>query len=73
MLHKAVKMAFPSEQLETLQVIAAELDPKSDPKLIERYVDIFITSQQPKKPQIYWPMLNDLKNRWLYVVNSKCL
>lgn len=49
MLHKAVEMAFASEQPETLQVIAAELDAKSDPELVERCAEFFISSQQPQK------------------------
>ncbi|XP_031624107.1 intraflagellar transport protein 140 homolog isoform X2 [Contarinia nasturtii] len=49
MLHKAVEMAFASKQVETLQVIAAELDVKSDPELVQRCAEFFITSQQPQK------------------------
>lgn len=49
MLHKAVEMAFASEQPETLQVIAAELDAKSDPELVQRCAEFFITSQQPQR------------------------
>lgn len=49
MLHKAVEMAFASEQPETLQVIAAELDAKSDPELVQRCAEFFVSSQQPQK------------------------
>lgn len=49
MLHKAVEMAFASEQPETLQVIAAELDTKSDPELVQRCAEFFVSSQQPQK------------------------
>lgn len=49
MLHKAIEMAFASQQPETLQVIAAELDATSDPDLIGRCADFFIQSQQPQK------------------------
>lgn len=41
MLHKAVEMAFASEQPETLQVIASELDANSDPELIDRCAEFF--------------------------------
>lgn len=49
MLHKAVEMAFASEQPETLQVIAADLDTNSDPELVERCAEFFVNSQQPQK------------------------
>lgn len=49
MIHKAVEMAFASEQPETLQVIAAELDAKSDPELVQRCAEFFANSQQPQK------------------------
>lgn len=49
MLHKAIEMAFASQQPETLQVIAAELDASSDPELIGRCADFFIQSQQAQK------------------------
>lgn len=48
-LHKAVEMAFASEQPETLQVIAADLDAQSDPELTERCAEFFVESQQPQK------------------------
>lgn len=49
MLHKSVEMAFASQQPETLQVIAAELDTDSDPDLIERCAEFFLKSNQPQK------------------------
>lgn len=49
MLHKAVEMAFVSQQPETLQVIAIELDAKSDPELVARCAEFFVESQQPLK------------------------
>lgn len=49
MLHKAVEMAFASEQPETLQVIAAELDTKSDPEMVQRCAEFFVSSNQPQK------------------------
>lgn len=49
MIHKAVEMAFASEQPETLQVIAAELDAQSDPELVQRCAEFFANSHQPQK------------------------
>lgn len=49
MLHKAVEMAFASQQPETLQVIAADLDTNSDPELVQRCAEFFVESQQPHK------------------------
>lgn len=46
MLHKAVEMAFASKQPEILQVIAAELDPKSDAELVNRCADFFLSTGQ---------------------------
>ncbi|XP_049537307.1 intraflagellar transport protein 140 homolog [Anopheles darlingi] len=47
MLHKAVEMAFRSQQPEALQVIAAELDASSDPELVARCAKFFLASEQP--------------------------
>ncbi|XP_035773197.1 intraflagellar transport protein 140 homolog [Anopheles albimanus] len=47
MLHKAVEMAFRSQQPEALQVIAAELDASSDPELVARCAEFFLASEQP--------------------------
>ncbi|XP_053678512.1 intraflagellar transport protein 140 homolog [Anopheles nili] len=49
MLHKAVEMAFKSQQPESLQVIASELDATSDPDLVARCADFFIGIEQPYK------------------------
>lgn len=48
-LHKAVEMAFISQQPETLQVIASELNADSDPELITRCVDFFLEIEQAQK------------------------
>lgn len=40
-IHKAVEMAFTSQQPEILQVIASELNESSDPELIERCAEFF--------------------------------
>ncbi|XP_055684546.1 intraflagellar transport protein 140 homolog [Lutzomyia longipalpis] len=49
MLHKAVEMAFASQQPETLQVIASELDASSDPELVSRCADFFLSIEQAQK------------------------
>uniref|UniRef100_A0A182PVU1 Uncharacterized protein n=1 Tax=Anopheles epiroticus TaxID=199890 RepID=A0A182PVU1_9DIPT len=49
MLHKAVEMAFRSQQPESLQVIASELDKSSDPDLVARCADFFVGIEQPYK------------------------
>ncbi|XP_055586637.1 intraflagellar transport protein 140 homolog [Uranotaenia lowii] len=49
MLHKAVEMAFKSQQPESLQVIASELDGNSDPELVNRCADFFIGVEQHYK------------------------
>lgn len=40
-IHKAIEMAFSSQQADILQVIASELDSKSDPELIARCAEFF--------------------------------
>jgi intraflagellar transport protein 140 len=40
-IHKAIEMAFASQQPDILQVIASELDSKSDPELVERCAEFF--------------------------------
>jgi intraflagellar transport protein 140 len=40
-IHKAIEMAFASQQPDILQVIASELDAKSDPELISRCAEFF--------------------------------
>ncbi|XP_055383288.1 intraflagellar transport protein 140 homolog [Condylostylus longicornis] len=53
MLHKAVEMAFASKQPETLQVIASELTADSDPELVNRCAEFFISIEQaPKAVQL---------------------
>ncbi|XP_063697892.1 intraflagellar transport protein 140 homolog [Culicoides brevitarsis] len=49
MISQAVEMAFASQQPETLQVIAAELDNKSDPELVQRCAEFFIDINQNQK------------------------
>lgn len=49
MLHKAVEMAFASQQPETLQVIASELDAASDPELVTRCAEFFLGIDQLQK------------------------
>ncbi|EAT45838.1 AAEL002943-PA [Aedes aegypti] len=49
MLHKAVEMAFKSQQPESLQVIASELDANSDPELVARCAEFFIGIEQNYK------------------------
>lgn len=49
MLHKAVEMAFASQQPETLQVIASELDSNSDTELIQKCADFFVGIEQSQK------------------------
>lgn len=49
MLHKAVEMAFVSQQPETLQVIASELNSNSDPELITKCADFFLNVNQYQK------------------------
>ncbi|XP_052866434.1 intraflagellar transport protein 140 homolog [Anopheles cruzii] len=49
LLHKAVEMAFRSQQPEALQVIAAELDARSDPELVARCAEFFLASEQPAR------------------------
>lgn len=48
-LHKAVEMAFASQQPETLQVIASELDASSDGELVARCAEFFLGIDQPHK------------------------
>jgi intraflagellar transport protein 140 len=40
-IHKAIEMAFNSQQADILQVIASELDSKSDPELVARCAEFF--------------------------------
>jgi len=46
MLHKALDLAFKTQQFEVLQEIATQLDADSDPALIEKCAQYFITKEQ---------------------------
>ncbi|XP_030384608.1 intraflagellar transport protein 140 homolog [Scaptodrosophila lebanonensis] len=49
MLHKALEMAFESEQPEILEIIATELTAESDSELINRCADFFTSIEQHQK------------------------
>ncbi|BFF95614.1 intraflagellar transport protein 140 homolog [Drosophila madeirensis] len=49
MLHKALEMAFESQQPEILEIIATELSPDSDTELINRCADFFCSIEQHQK------------------------
>ncbi|XP_017021858.1 intraflagellar transport protein 140 homolog [Drosophila kikkawai] len=49
MLHKALEMAFESQQPEILEIIASELVPESDAELINRCADFFSSIEQFQK------------------------
>ncbi|XP_017466425.1 PREDICTED: intraflagellar transport protein 140 homolog [Rhagoletis zephyria] len=49
MLHKALEMAFESEQPEVLEIIASELTFNSDSELINRCADFFTNIEQHQK------------------------
>ncbi|XP_063916884.1 intraflagellar transport protein 140 homolog [Zophobas morio] len=46
MLHKALDLAFKAQQFDTLQQIATDLDADSDPALVEKCADYFVTNEQ---------------------------
>ncbi|XP_066140255.1 intraflagellar transport protein 140 homolog isoform X1 [Euwallacea fornicatus] len=46
MLHKALNLAFKTQQFEVLQEIATQLDAESDPALINKCVQYFISKEQ---------------------------
>ncbi|KAK4874572.1 hypothetical protein RN001_013932 [Aquatica leii] len=46
MLHKALDLAFKFEQFDVLQQVARSLDFDSDPALIKKCADYFVTNQQ---------------------------
>lgn len=48
-LHEAVEMAFNSQQPDILQVIASEFDEKTDPELVQRCSEFFVSIEQPQK------------------------
>ncbi|EDW77675.1 uncharacterized protein Dwil_GK24432 [Drosophila willistoni] len=49
MLHKALEMAFESQQPEILEIIASELNSESDSELIQRCADFFTSIEQYQK------------------------
>nr|NP_995608.1 reduced mechanoreceptor potential A, isoform B [Drosophila melanogaster]AAS64635.1 reduced mechanoreceptor potential A, isoform B [Drosophila melanogaster] len=49
MLHKALEMAFESQQPEILEIIASDLAPDSDAELINRCADFFCSIEQFQK------------------------
>ncbi|KAI9582059.1 intraflagellar transport protein 140 homolog [Glossina fuscipes] len=49
MLHKALDLAFKSEQPDILEIIATELTSESDPELISRCADFFTSVEQHQK------------------------
>ncbi|XP_018800098.1 PREDICTED: intraflagellar transport protein 140 homolog [Bactrocera latifrons] len=49
MLHKALEMAFESEQPEVLEIIASELTVDSDSELVNRCADFFTSIEQHQK------------------------
>ncbi|EDW03430.1 intraflagellar transport protein 140 homolog [Drosophila grimshawi] len=49
MLHKALEMAFESQQPEILEIIASELNAESDGELINRCADFFASIEQYQK------------------------
>ncbi|KAH8393888.1 hypothetical protein KR215_005842 [Drosophila sulfurigaster] len=49
MLHKALEMAFESQQPEILEIIATELNADSDAELINRCADFFTSIEQHQK------------------------
>lgn len=46
MLHKALDLAFKTQQFDVLQEIATQLDADSDPALIEKCAQYFINKEQ---------------------------
>lgn len=46
MLHKALDLAFKTQQFEILQEIATQLDADSDPALIDKCAQYFINKEQ---------------------------
>lgn len=61
MLHKAVEMAFASQQPEVLQVIASDLNKDSDPELIDRCAEFFLQSDQNQKAAMLFANSRQLK------------
>lgn len=46
MLHKALDLAFRTQQYEVLQDIATQLDSYSDPALVQKCAEYFVTNEQ---------------------------
>lgn len=46
MLHKALDLAFKTQQFDVLQQIATDLDADSDPALVAKCADYFVTNEQ---------------------------
>lgn len=49
MLHKALDLAFKTQQFDILQDIATELNANSDPALIQKCAEYFVTNEQYDK------------------------
>ncbi|XP_050298165.1 intraflagellar transport protein 140 homolog isoform X2 [Anthonomus grandis grandis] len=54
MLHKAVDLAFKTQNYEILQEIATQLDASSDPALIDKCANYFISKEQFDKAVDLW-------------------
>lgn len=61
MLHKALDMAFESEQPDILEIIASELTPDSDPELIQRCAEFFLSVEQHQKAAFLLAKTKQLK------------
>lgn len=46
MLHKALDLAFKTQQYDILQQIATDLDSESDPALVEKCAQFFVSNEQ---------------------------
>lgn len=49
MLHKALDLAFKTQQYDALQQMSSDLDANSDPALVQKCADYFITNEQYDK------------------------
>lgn len=61
MLHKALDMAFESEQPDILEIIASELTAESDPELIQRCAEFFMSVEQHQKAALLLARTKQLK------------
>ncbi|KNC28438.1 hypothetical protein FF38_06009 [Lucilia cuprina] len=61
MLHKALDMAFESEQPDILEIIASELTTESDPELIQRCAEFFMSVEQHQKAALLLAKTKQLK------------